>query len=65
LELADAAKKLTLRDQAGSGVLLFDAEAGRVVRSEATQMLTTERPYREFKIQVVTTSTSVLTIDSP
>lgn len=64
LNLVDSPAKLKLLDQASSGTLLFDSEVGRVVRSEATQMLTTERPYREFKINVVTTSTSVMTIDS-
>ena len=64
LELVDATNKLELLDQSGSGTLLFDSELGRIVRSEATQKLTTERPYREFKIKVVTTSTSVMTIDS-
>lgn len=55
--------KLKLLQQERTGKLLFDSEAGRMVRSESTQKLTTERPYRDLKIKVVTTSSSVMTIE--
>ena len=53
---------LKLLAQERTGVLLFDTAAGRVVRSQATQKLTTERPYRDLKIRVETTASSVMTI---
>lgn len=65
LELRESPAKLKLLDQISRGTLLFDSELGRVVRSESIQELTTERPYREFKIKVVTTSTSAMTITTP
>lgn len=65
LKLGESAAKVKLLDQEGSGTVSFDAQLGRLVKNEATQKLTTERPYREFKIKVVTTSSSVMTIDLP
>ena len=59
-----SSSKLKLVDQELSGVLKFDAEAGRLVRSESKQMLITERPYREFKIRVTTTAITTTTISS-
>lgn len=54
--------KSKLVDQALSGTMLFDSEAGRLVSSHSTQSFTTERPYREFKIKVVTTAETTTTI---
>lgn len=62
LKLEKSAAKMKLLDQAGSGTVLFDSEMGRITRSELTQEFTTERPYREFLIKVVTKSTSVMII---
>ncbi|MEO8497024.1 MAG: DUF6263 family protein [Planctomycetota bacterium] len=56
--------KLKLIDQELSGKILFDATAGRLVKSETTQKLTTARPYREFKIKVETTATTTTTISA-
>lgn len=57
-----APSKLKLLDQELGGKLFFDATAGRLVKSQSTQKLTTERPYREFKIKVETTATTTTTI---
>lgn len=56
------AGKSKLVDQALSGKMLFDTEAGRLVTCQSTQAFTTERPYREFKIKVVTTAETKMTI---
>ncbi len=60
-----APSKLKLIGQELGGKLFFDAEAGRLVKSESTQKLTTERPYRELKIKVETTAETTTTISSP
>jgi len=57
-----APRKLKLIDQELAGSMYFDAVAGRLVKSQTTQKLTTERPYREFKIKVQTTATTKTTI---
>lgn len=57
-----APRKLKLIGQELVGSMLFDAEAGRLASSRSTQILTTERPYREFKIKVETTATTTTTI---
>ncbi len=54
--------KLKLVEQDLTGAMLFNANAGRLVNSDSTQTLTTERPYREFKIKVKTTAKSTVTI---
>lgn len=57
-----APRKLKLINQELVGSMLFDSEAGRLASSQSTQKLTTERPYREFKIKVETTATTTTTI---
>ncbi|MDA1050505.1 MAG: DUF6263 family protein [Planctomycetota bacterium] len=59
-----APRKLKLLDQELTGTMLFDANAGRLASSQSTQKLTTERPYREFKIRVETTASTTTTISS-
>lgn len=56
------AGKLKLVDQELAGAMLFDVPAGRLLKSQTTQKLTIERPYREFKIKVETTATTTTTI---
>ncbi len=56
--------KLKLLDQELTGTMQFDVEAGRLASSQSTQKLTTERPYREFKIKVETTASTKTTINS-
>jgi len=56
--------ELKLLAQSLAGTMLFDLEAGRLSKSESTQKLTTERPYREFKIKVETTASTTTTISS-
>ncbi len=56
--------KLKLLDQELTGTMQFDVEAGRLASSQSTQKLTTERPYREFKIKVETTASTNTTINS-
>lgn len=57
-----APRKLKLIDQDLAGTMLFNAAAGRLASSQSTQKLTTERPYREFRIKVETTATTKTTI---
>lgn len=57
-------RKLKLLDQELTGSMLFNVEAGRLASSHSTQKLTTERPYREFKIKVETTASTTTTISS-
>ena len=45
--------------------MLFDLDAGRLLKAQSTQKLTTQRPYREFKIKVETTASTTTTIRSP
>lgn len=59
-----APSKLKLVDQELVGSMTFDASAGRLVSSQSKQRLTTERPYREFKIKVETTAETTSTISS-
>lgn len=59
-----APSKSTLIDQELTGTMLFDAEAGRLVSSQSTQKLTTERPFREFRIKVQTTAETKTSIKS-
>lgn len=54
--------KLKLVEQDLIGSMSFDVNAGRLVSSDSTQTLTTERPYREFKIKVKTTAKSTVAI---
>lgn len=53
-----------LVSQQQSGVLWFDNQAGRLERSESTQELVTERPYREFRIRVRATTTSTIRLSA-
>ena len=67
LEIASdeqAPRKMQLIEHDFTGTLYFDAEAGRLAKSESTQKLTTERPYRELKIKVETTATTETTLSS-
>jgi hypothetical protein len=57
-----ASRKLKLINQDLVGTMLFSAEAGRLASSQSTQKITTERPYREFKIKVETTAATTTTI---
>jgi len=61
--------KIKLKEHQQSGVVLFDATAGRVASTEQKQKLVTERPYRETTIVVTLDSkqtTKVVAVgDSP
>jgi hypothetical protein len=60
-------RKATLRDQKLSGVLRFDAVAGRLVESTEQQKLGIQTVYRELRIQsdVTTTTRTTVTPLSP
>jgi hypothetical protein len=59
-----APSKLKLLDQELTGTMTFDAGAGRLLSSDSKQKLTTERPYREFKIKVETTTETTTMVGS-
>ncbi len=51
-----APNRSQLIDQDLTGTMLFNGEAGHLAHSQSLQKLTTQRPYREFKINVQTTA---------
>lgn len=63
---ASAATKtpVVLKDHQQSGVIFFSLEQGRVIASEQTQRLVTERPYRDTTIIVTLESTQKVTVES-
>ncbi len=48
--------KTTIKAQSQTGELWFDRQAGRLVGSQFEQQLTTQRPYRDTRIEVRSTS---------
>jgi hypothetical protein len=58
---ADAKHPLTIKEQSHTGTLLFDAAAGRFVRSEVNQRLVTESPYRGTQVRVAAKTTLTTT----
>jgi hypothetical protein len=53
---AAAQGKAKIKEQAQTGIVLFDAQAGRLVSAEQKQKLVTETPYRGAMITVVVES---------
>jgi hypothetical protein len=53
---------VALKEHAHSGTALFDVAAGRLVRAEQTQKLTTERPFRDTTIVVTLASRQTTTV---
>lgn len=53
---------IRIKDHQQSGRVLFSVKAGRVVESEQTQTLVTERPYRDTLITVTLQSTQKTTV---
>lgn len=54
--------RLALKSHEQTGMILFSAEEGRLVRAEQVQKLATERPYRETTITVALESKQTTTI---
>jgi len=65
LELEEPKGKPQLKEQKHSGVLYFDAQAGRFVETEISQELTTEAPYRDTVVRAKATSTLQMKVTSP
>ena len=62
LPKSEASSRSKIVEQTQSGVLWFDAEAGRFVETELAQSLTLERPYRELRIRIRADTTTKMTI---
>ena len=60
----DSSSKSVLREHKCSGVLWFDAEAGRFAASEVNQSLTLERPYRQLRIRIRTDTDTKMRIEA-
>jgi hypothetical protein len=54
----------TIKEHAQSGVILFSTDQGRVVSSEQSQKLITERPHRDTTIVVTLSSKQATTLQS-
>jgi hypothetical protein len=65
LELQEAKGKLKLIEQKQSGLLFFDAQAGRFVETQIDQELTTEAPYRDTTVRAKATSALTMKVASP
>jgi hypothetical protein len=55
-EKTDTSTKAGLKEQEQSGVIIFDAAAGHLVRSQTTQKLTLATPFRDKEVIVKTQS---------
>jgi hypothetical protein len=64
LELEASKGKPQLKEQKHSGLLYFDAEAGRFVETEVNQELATEAPYRDTVVKAKAVSTLRMKVSS-
>lgn len=64
LTLKQPPSGVALKEHAHSGTARFDVGAGRLVRAEQTQKLTTERPFRDTAIVVTLASRQTTTVRS-
>lgn len=62
---ADKTLPLKIKEGAQTGLIWFDSAAGRVVSTELSQKLATERSYRDMAIQVQSTSNLTMKLASP
>lgn len=55
--------KSVVKEQGLSGQMLFDNEAGRLVQTQLTQTLKTEKPYRDKLVRVSAKTVTTLTVE--